>query len=203
MAVVVEAFDRGVLNGAVNPLDLSVGTGVVGLGQPTLDAMLATDLVEAMDPEERRPTVPVLGQVGELGAVVGHDRVQTIGDGFEQGFQEGDGGRLICLLVQGCERELRGPVDGDEQMELALGRADLGNVDVDEADRIGLERTLGRGPAFDLGQAGDTVALQTSVLGRARQVRERGLQGVEAIVERQQRMPPEGGDRFFLNRRAR
>ncbi len=49
MAVVVIAFDGGVLDGAVHSLDLSVGPGMVRLGEPVLDAVLAADLVEAVN----------------------------------------------------------------------------------------------------------------------------------------------------------
>ena len=38
------------------------------------------------------------------------------------------------------------------------------------------------------------MALQTPVKGRARQMRDGGLQGVQAVVERQQSMPSEGDD---------
>jgi hypothetical protein len=62
------------------------------------------------------------------------------------------------------------------------------------ADRIGLEFVFGRGFAFDLGQPGDPAALQTTVKGRARQMRDGGLQSVQAVVERQQSMPSEGND---------
>ena len=44
------------------------------------------------------------------------------------------------------------------------------------------------------------MALQTPMKGRARQMREGGLQGVKAVVERQQRMPSKGDDDgLFLN----
>src|SRR5271163_2458807 len=67
------------------------------------------------------------------------------------------------------------------------------------ADRIGLELALRRSFAFDLGQPRDPVALQTPVKGRARQMRDGGLQSVQAVVERQQSMPSEGDDdRLFL-----
>ena len=45
------------------------------------------------------------------------------------------------------------------------------------ADRIGLEFAFGGGFAFDLGQPGDPVALQTPVQGRARQMRDRRAAG--------------------------
>jgi hypothetical protein len=46
------------------------------------------------------------------------------------------------------------------------------------------------------------MALQTAMEGRARQMRDGRLQGVEAVVERQQGMPSESDDHrlFFLVR---
>src|SRR5580700_2923996 len=86
--------------------------------------------------------------------------------------------------VEGGLDELRRSVDGDEQVELALRSSNLGDVDMKVADRIGLEFAFGRGFAFDLRQPGDPGALQTPVKGRARQMRDRGLQGIKAVVER-------------------
>ena len=89
--------------------------------------------------------------------------------------------------------------DGDDEGELALRSSNLGDVDMEIADRIGLEYAFGGGLAFDLGQPGDPVALQTPVKRRAGQMREGGLQGIEAVVERQQSMPSEGNeDGLFL-----
>ena len=92
------------------------------------------------------------------------------------------------------EGELRRSVDGDDEVELALRRSNLGDVDMKIADRIGLEFAFGGGFAFDLRQPGDPVALQTAVKGRARQMRDGGLQSVQAVVERQQSMPSECND---------
>lgn len=61
------------------------------------------------------------------------------------------------------EGELRRPVDGDEQVELAFSRPDLGDVDVKVADGIGFEPRLGRLIALDLRQAADPVALEATV----------------------------------------
>jgi hypothetical protein len=68
------------------------------------------------------------------------------------------------------------------------------------ADRIGLELALRRGFAFDLRQARDLVTLKASMQRRARQMRDCRLKRVEAVVERQQGMPPEGDhDRLLFN----
>jgi hypothetical protein len=48
-------------------------------------------------------------------------------------------------------------------VELALFGAHLSDIDVEEADRIGLELLLRRPVAFDIRQAADAVALQAAV----------------------------------------
>ena len=102
------------------------------------------------------------------------------------------------------EGELGGPVDGHEEIELAFLGAHLGDVDVEVADRVALERLLGRLVAVDLRQPADAVALEAAMQGRAGQMRDRRLQGIEAIVERQQRMLAEGDDdRLLLGRQHR
>ena len=54
---------------------------------------------------------------------------------------------------------------------------------------------------FDVRQASDAMPLQTAVQGRARQMRDRRLQGIEAVVERQERVPAESDDhRLLLDR---
>ena len=134
-----------------------------------------------------------------MGSVVGEDGVDRVGDGGDQAAQEVSRGATRHLLMQFDEGELRGSVDGDEEVELALRGSNLGDVDMKLADRIGLEFAFGGGFAFDLRQPGDSMTLQTAVQRRARQMRDGGLQSVKAIVERQQSMPPEGNDDgFFL-----
>jgi len=44
-------------------------------------------------------------------------------------------------------------------VELAFGGLQLGDVDVEEADRVGLELLLGGFLTFDIGEPADTVAL--------------------------------------------
>lgn len=63
------------------------------------------------------------------------------------------------------EGELRGSVDGHEQMKLAFGGPNLGNIDVEEADRIGLELCLRRFVALDVGKTADPVSLQAAMEG--------------------------------------
>lgn len=98
-------------------------------------------------------------------------------------------------------------INGYEHIELARTAAHLSNVpsrgshanrcraaDVKEADRIGLELLLCGRVAVHVGQAGYTMPLQTTMQGGSRQTRDRRLQGIKAVVERQQAVPPKGNN---------
>ena len=68
--------------------------------------------------------------------------------------------------------------------------SDLGDVDVEIAHRVGLELAPCWLVALYVWQPADTVALKTPVQRRAREVRNRPLERVEAVVQRQQRVGP-------------
>ena len=72
----------------------------------------------------------VLRQIGELDAVIGENHVDRVGDRLDQLVQEGDRSGRIGLRKEPGERDLRGAVDGDEEVELAFLCAQLGDVDV-------------------------------------------------------------------------
>jgi len=65
--------------------------------------------------------------------------------------------------VQFGEGELGGPVDCYEQVELSLGGPHLGDVDVEEADRVALELRAQRLVAVGLGQPRDAMTLEATV----------------------------------------
>ena len=132
------------------------------------------------------------GGIGEVGAVVGEDGVDPVGDGLDQAAQEVCGRLARHLFVQLDEGELRGPVDCDDEMELALSGSSLGDVDMEVANRIGLKLPLGRSFAFDLRQPRYSMALQAPMQRRARQMRDGRLQSIKAVVERQQRADSSG-----------
>jgi hypothetical protein len=67
------------------------------------------------------------------------------------------------------EGEFARPVNGDEQIEFPLGRLDLGHVNGEEADRIGLEPLLWLLVALDIRQPPDPMAPQTAMQRRAGQ----------------------------------
>ena len=186
---------------------------MIGLGQPMVDVVLGAGVFEGVRPNgfsslqrglDVRHSGARIAWRGEVGSVVGEDGMDLIRDGGDQAAQEVPRGATRHLLVDLDEGELRRSVDGNDEVELAVSGSNLGEVDMKIADRIGLEFAFGRGFAFDLGQPGDPVALQTPVKGRARQMRNGRLQSVEAIVERKQRMPSESADNgLFLARQGR
>lgn len=124
-------FDGLFLYAAVHPFDLPVGPGVVRFGEPMLDVVRLADHVEA---HLARPGgVAVAWLVSELDAIAGQDRVDAVGHGFLQVFEELPHRSSICLVDQLGDGELADAVDADEQVEFALGGLDLGTAPADRA----------------------------------------------------------------------
>jgi hypothetical protein len=108
--------------------------------------------------------------------------MNPVGNGLNQGPEEVARDPSGDFLVQLGEGELRGPVNGDEEVEPAflgvhLGDVDVGKArpatgsrDVPSADRVALELGAPRLVAIGLRQAGDAVALETAMQGGACQV---------------------------------
>ncbi len=72
------------------------------------------------------------------------------------------------------------------------------------ANWVCFELLLGFLVSRHFGQSADPVVLKTAVQRGPREVRDRGLQGLEAIVQRQQSVPTEGNDDgLFLDRQCR
>ena len=207
MAFVVEALDGGVLDCAVHALDLTVGPRMAWLGQPVLDVEIGAGGLEGVAEEGLfvclhlpdvlwRPAVPA--RLGEVRAVVGEHGVDLVGNGGDEVTKEVARDAPRCLLVQLDEGELGRAVDGHEEVELALLGPDLGDVDMEEADRVALEPGALRLAAVRIGQPADPVALEAAVQGRAGKVGDGGLERVEAVVQRQERVAPESDDDGLL-----
>jgi len=64
------------------------------------DAVFAASHAEHGRHVSRRRSVAVLGQVGELDAVVGQDGVGPVGNGFDQGFEEGGRGQPVGFALE-------------------------------------------------------------------------------------------------------
>src|SRR5258708_25237446 len=207
VGVIEEAFDGGFLDGAVHAFDLSVGPGMVGLGQTVADAMTKTGAIEGVSTPSCRKPSTILRQIGELDSVVGEHSVDAIGNCPNECFEEGCGRLHIGLFKEFDHSELRGPVDGHEEVEFAFGRSHFRQIDMEEADRIAVELLPPGLVAFHLGRPADAMAFQPTVMRRSGQARDRGLQGVEAVVQRQERVLAKRDDDGLLlhrqNRRPR
>ena len=128
-------------------------------GQPVVDLMRAADRVKDV---LEGMTASVV--IGELGAMDGQNDVEPLGHGGDQVAQD-RGGHFPRHLVQFHGSESGGVVDGNEEMQRAVGRLNLSNTNVKVAERVGLERPLRSLVAANFGQSADTVALQTAVQG--------------------------------------
>jgi hypothetical protein len=101
--------------------------------------------------------------IGELDAIIGQNDVEPVGHDGDQVTQEGCGDHLPGLLVQFNESELGSAVDGDEEIQLALSRLNLRDINMEVAERVGSELLLCGLVAIDLGQSADVVPLQTAM----------------------------------------
>ena len=163
MAVVVVALNGGLLDDAVHALNLTVGPGMIGFGQAMFDAVQKTDPVKRVTTEASGRPSAVLRQVGELNAVVGEHSVDHIRNGRDQCFQEGRGGSHVGAFNQLHEGELRDAVDGNKEVELALGGAHLRQIDMELANRIAFELLPARLAAFHFRQPADAMPRQTAM----------------------------------------
>lgn len=77
----------------------------------------------------RRPAIA--GRIGEVCAVIGEHRVDAARHSGSEVAQQVRGDPTGGFFVQLEEGELRGPVDRDQQVELALLGSHLGQIDVE------------------------------------------------------------------------
>lgn len=94
MAVIMKALNGGLLDHVVHALDLTVGLGMLNLGEPVFDVVLIADPVEDMV-----EGVLVVRQVGEPDAIIGEHGVDGIRHGSDQVAQELGGDHLASLQV--------------------------------------------------------------------------------------------------------
>jgi len=91
-----------------------------------------------------------------------------------------------------------GVVDGHEEIELAFAGAHFGQIEVEVADGIAVELLPSGFCALHLRQTADTMPFQTTMKGITGQLRDRGFERIETVVERQQRVLAKGDDDGFL-----
>jgi len=141
------------------------------LCEPVIDVVLGAGVLKSMGREDfasGQAFFDLLGlrtdvaRRGEVGA----DFVRYGRDQRSQEIRR-DGPR--CFLMQFGKGELRCPVDGHEEVELAFLGPDFGDVDVKVADRIFPESLPCRSVALQFRKPADAMALIAAMQGRARQ----------------------------------
>lgn len=200
------------LYGAVHPFDLAVGPRAPWLGEAVFNVevgagqfkgvaaegqLLCSHLLDVL----RRPAIT--SRIGEVRTIVSEHRVDSIWHGCGEVPQKVACDATRCLLMKFYERELGLSVDCYEQVELALFGSHLSKIDVEVANGVRLELRSGRLVAIDIRQPADAVALQAAMQRGARQMWDRRLQRVEAIVQRQQCVASERHHHGFLLDRKR
>ena len=179
MGLVVVLFHGSIFERAVHAFHLAIGPGMVGFGEAVLDAKLLADALKDM-----LEGVAIARAVGELNAIISEHRVDLIRHSGHQVPEELSRDHVVGVCMQLGIGQFACSSDGDKQAKLAFFRAHFGNIDVEVADWIALERFLLWLVTLDGWQAADAVPLQAAMEGRSRQLRPGRLQGIQAVVER-------------------
>ena len=134
-ARVVEGFDGGFLDRTVHPLGLPVRPWVVGLGQLVDYAVFITNSAKDVHFQKgMNGLVSAFGQVSKSHAVVGVNGVNPVRESLDDATQEVCDVHITHVIPEFNIGELGNPVNGQEHVELALGQAQLGNLDMHVTD---------------------------------------------------------------------
>lgn len=88
VAVVVIALNGGVFDGSVHAFHLAIGPGMFDFGQPVFNAVFTAAHVKHVGHECRCRPVSVAWWKGKLDAVIGQNRMDFAGNGFDESFEE-------------------------------------------------------------------------------------------------------------------
>ena len=174
MVFVVIALDRSFLDRPVHSLDLAICPWMCRLRQPMFDVKIGTCRIEGMATEEN-PFCPhrldirygptVAGRISEVRAVIRQNGVDLVWNSVSEIAQEVCCDPARRIAVKFNERELRRPINGNEEIEPALGSLHFGDIDMEEADRSDLELPFGDLLTPDIRQATAAMTLQAAVQG--------------------------------------
>ena len=89
--------------------------------------------------------------------------MDRVGHRLNEGAQEVCGDISRGFLVQFDEGELGDLVNGHQEIKPAISGLNFGDVDVEVAERVGLQLALARSGALEFEQSGDAVPLQAAV----------------------------------------
>ena len=134
---------------------------------------------------------------GKLAAIIGQDRMDTVRRPLDQPPEECTSVFAFGAFGQFCKDKLGGAINSHKEFELALLGSDMADVQMKVADGICLETLLGW-LAFRLRQAVDAMALETVMKGRPGQMRDRILQRVKTVIQRQKGLSTEGHNKAFF-----
>ena len=168
VVVVVIPFDCRILDGAVHPLNLTVGPWMVRFCQSVFNLIRRTDHVE-----RHRPRIGfVSGLFRELDAIVSEDGVDFVWNGFQQVFKELPRCFAISLLNQLSHGELADAINSYKEMQLSLFGSDLRDINVEITNRVALKLLPLRFVACDIWKTLNAMPLKTTMQRRAGQVRD-------------------------------
>jgi len=179
----MEALDGCFLDRPVHPFNLTVRPGMIGFCQTMFDPVGFADHVKAHGTRPGR--IAITGLVSELDPIVGQNGMDPIRNDAQEIFEEFPGRLPIGFPDELCDSEFACPVDGNEEVQLALRSLDFGNIDVKKTDGIAF-KTLSFGlVSLDIRKPGYPVTLKAAMQGRTCQMRNAGLQGIKAVIQRQ------------------
>ena len=118
----------------------------------------------------------MLRHIAELHSIVGQNGRDLIRDCGDQSFEKAAAVLTLATSCKWTKANFEVRSNGLEQVQFAPLGADLGDIDMEIADKLSLERLLGRLVATGLGQPAEPIALQAAVQGRPSQARDRCLQ---------------------------
>jgi len=177
MAAVKVAIDRHLFDAPVHAFDLPIRPRMIWFGQAMFNAMRFTYFIKL---QLAFPPLPRL--MGKLGAIVGQDGMNFVGNGCDQPVQESASVLAFRALEQFSKDKLGTAVNSHEEIELALLGSDLADVQVKVSDGVLFETLLCSRLAFRLGQAADAMPFETAMQCGAGQMRDGLLQGVKAVI---------------------
>ena len=133
---------------------------MLDLGEPVVNLVLTADPVKDVLQGVNVPLV-----MGKLNTIILQNNVEPMGQGCDKVAQKRRNGYPAGLLVQFNQGELGSAVDGNAEMQLAYGRMNFSNINVEVAVRVGFEHLLRSLVAVNLGRAADIVPLKAAVKG--------------------------------------
>lgn len=134
-------------------------------GQAVFNAVFLTAHVKHMGHIPGCWAIAIAWRKAELDAVISQNRMNFVGNRFDQVFKEFGCGYPAGLLRYLDESKLAGAVNGNGEIQLAFCGLHFCNVDMEIAYGVAFEFLLYRLVTGHVRQATDSMALQAAVQG--------------------------------------